>query len=100
MLLFEADGNRQAQTSVENALLGFIATHVHITKAQGDQLDSQCFIPETVFLTERSTQHIRRMTHYASTWRHRSVSTCRHCSSPAASLLSAAACITRLLSAR
>jgi hypothetical protein len=26
------------------ALQGSIATHVHITEAQGDQLDSQCFI--------------------------------------------------------
>jgi hypothetical protein len=26
------------------ALQGYIATHVHITKTQGDQLDSQCFI--------------------------------------------------------
>jgi hypothetical protein len=27
-----------------HALQGYIATHVHIAEAQGDQLDSQCFI--------------------------------------------------------
>jgi hypothetical protein len=38
----DASGAMTVRSGV--ALQGYIATHVHITEPQGDQLDSQCFI--------------------------------------------------------